>query len=243
MWGLQGRLEAKLTVYLSFSSVTQSCPTPCDPVDCSMPGFPVHHQFPELAQTHLPFFKQTWLNKILDAQYLSLSQIKKYCSANHGWHRQCPAQITLDPLTFSSCLKEKALDSSVWNSQHLQLSSEDVGALPTRAESGSASELTPTPHQGALSQGLESAAEWKPSSPLQVRTNSEAYSRSRVPLWNQAGTSLEITPLCSSSSSLLWFPRFLTDFPRSTSPVNHVHMIPWLGAPLGTLELRNLLRN
>ena len=101
----------------------------------------------------------------------------------------------------------------------------------------------PPPHQGALSQGLESAAEWKPSSPLQVRTNSEAYSRSRVPLWNQAGTSLEITPLCSSSSSLLWFPRFLTDFPRSTSPVNHVHMIPWLGAPLGTLELRNLLRN
>ena len=27
-----------------FSSVTQSCPTLCDPVDCSMPGFPVHHQ-------------------------------------------------------------------------------------------------------------------------------------------------------------------------------------------------------
>ena len=28
------------------SSVTQSCPTLCDPMDCSMPGFPVHHQFP-----------------------------------------------------------------------------------------------------------------------------------------------------------------------------------------------------
>ena len=35
------------------SSVAQSCPTLCDPVDCSMPGFPVHHQFPELAQTHV----------------------------------------------------------------------------------------------------------------------------------------------------------------------------------------------
>ena len=31
-----------------FSSVVQSCPTLCDPMDCSMPGLPVHHQFLEL---------------------------------------------------------------------------------------------------------------------------------------------------------------------------------------------------
>ena len=36
-----------------FSSVTQLCPTLCDPVDCSVPGFPVHHQLPEFAQTHI----------------------------------------------------------------------------------------------------------------------------------------------------------------------------------------------
>ena len=36
-----------------FSSVTQSCLTPCDPMDCSTPGFPVHHQLPELAQIHV----------------------------------------------------------------------------------------------------------------------------------------------------------------------------------------------
>ena len=36
-----------------FSSVTQSCPTLSDPIDCSTPGFPVHHQFPELTQTHV----------------------------------------------------------------------------------------------------------------------------------------------------------------------------------------------
>ena len=35
------------------SSVTQSCPTLCKPMDYSMPGFPVHHQLPELAQTHV----------------------------------------------------------------------------------------------------------------------------------------------------------------------------------------------
>ena len=36
-----------------FSSVAQSCPTLCDPMDCSTPGFPVHHQLPQLTQTHL----------------------------------------------------------------------------------------------------------------------------------------------------------------------------------------------
>ena len=34
-----------------FSSVTQSCPTLCDPMNRSMPGFPVHHQLPEFTQT------------------------------------------------------------------------------------------------------------------------------------------------------------------------------------------------
>ena len=36
-----------------FSSFTQLCPTLCDPMNCSTPGSPVHHQFPELAQTHV----------------------------------------------------------------------------------------------------------------------------------------------------------------------------------------------
>ena len=40
-------------ILLQFSSVTQSCPTLCDPMACSMPGFPVHYQLPELAQTHV----------------------------------------------------------------------------------------------------------------------------------------------------------------------------------------------
>ena len=38
---------------VQFSSVTQSCPTLCDPTDCSTPGFLVYHQLPELAQTHI----------------------------------------------------------------------------------------------------------------------------------------------------------------------------------------------
>ena len=36
-----------------FSSVAQSCPTLCDPMNHSRPGLPVHHQLPELTQTHV----------------------------------------------------------------------------------------------------------------------------------------------------------------------------------------------
>ena len=35
---------------IQFSSVTQSCQTLCDPMDCSTPGLPVYHQLPELTQ-------------------------------------------------------------------------------------------------------------------------------------------------------------------------------------------------
>ena len=38
---------------IQFSSVTQSCPTLCDPMNRSTPGLPVHHQFPEFSQTHV----------------------------------------------------------------------------------------------------------------------------------------------------------------------------------------------
>ena len=46
-------LHMNITKSVQFSLVAQSCPTLCDPMDCSMPGFPVHHQLPELAQTHV----------------------------------------------------------------------------------------------------------------------------------------------------------------------------------------------
>ena len=38
---------------VQFSSVTQSCPTLCDPMNCSTPGLLVHHQPPEFTQTHV----------------------------------------------------------------------------------------------------------------------------------------------------------------------------------------------
>ena len=38
---------------VQFSSVAQSCPTLCDPMNHSRPGLPVHHQLPEFTQTHV----------------------------------------------------------------------------------------------------------------------------------------------------------------------------------------------
>ena len=39
--------------FSQFTSATQSCPTLWDPVDYNTPGFPLHHQLPEAAQTHV----------------------------------------------------------------------------------------------------------------------------------------------------------------------------------------------
>ena len=49
--GFKNTIFRELSV--QFSSVTQLCPTLCNPMDCSTPGFPVHNQLLELAQTHV----------------------------------------------------------------------------------------------------------------------------------------------------------------------------------------------
>ena len=56
-YDLCGSLSVYLFICLSsisfqFSSVAHLCPTLCDPMDCSMPGLPLHHELPEFTQTH-----------------------------------------------------------------------------------------------------------------------------------------------------------------------------------------------
>ena len=46
-------IDVTNTCSVKFSSVAQSCPTLCDPMNRSMPGLPVHHQLPEFTQTHI----------------------------------------------------------------------------------------------------------------------------------------------------------------------------------------------
>ena len=50
---------APLWMWVQFSSVVQSCLTLGDPMDCSTPGFPVHHHLPEFAQTHVHWVDDT----------------------------------------------------------------------------------------------------------------------------------------------------------------------------------------
>ena len=45
--------RSRLLALVQFSSVAQSCPTLCDPMNHSTPGLPVHHQLPEFTQTHV----------------------------------------------------------------------------------------------------------------------------------------------------------------------------------------------
>ena len=60
MWGkwVWSLIQENLTCYratklVQFSTVAQSCLTLCNPMDCSMPVLPVHHQLPEFTQTHV----------------------------------------------------------------------------------------------------------------------------------------------------------------------------------------------
>ena len=45
--------KTKIMASSPISSIAQLCPTLCDPMNCSTPGLPVHHQLPELTQTHV----------------------------------------------------------------------------------------------------------------------------------------------------------------------------------------------
>ena len=45
-------IRSSASLFIKFSSVTQSCPTLCDPTNRSTPDLPVHHQLPEFTKTH-----------------------------------------------------------------------------------------------------------------------------------------------------------------------------------------------
>ena len=51
--GFESQASCLLLCSVQFSSVAQSCLTLCDPMNCSMPGLPVHHHLPESTQTHV----------------------------------------------------------------------------------------------------------------------------------------------------------------------------------------------
>ena len=97
-----------------FSSVAQLCPTLCNPMDCSTPGFPVHHQLLEPTQTHvLRFGDAIQPSHLLSSssspalnlsQYQSLFQLRKDCQllASGGQNIGASASASLLPVNIQS---------------------------------------------------------------------------------------------------------------------------------------------
>ena len=73
-------LAAAYIYSVQFSSVTQSCPTLSDPMDCSTLGFPVHHQLLELTQTHVH-----WVGDVIQPSYPLSSPFPP--AFNHSQHQ------------------------------------------------------------------------------------------------------------------------------------------------------------
>ena len=76
--------EQYLKLYTVVSSVAQSCPTLCNPMDYIMPGFPVHHQLLKLAQTHVYQVSDAIQPSHLLINYYA-SIFKKKSSYTHGY--------------------------------------------------------------------------------------------------------------------------------------------------------------
>ena len=105
---------------VQFSSVTQSCPTLCDPTDCSTPGFPVQDQLPELAQIHVhqvgDAIQPSYLLSSPSPPVFNLSQHQGLCKGhwNVDW-RQSDCQTILQQIL---CVCVCLLWGISWELQH-----------------------------------------------------------------------------------------------------------------------------
>ena len=63
---------------VQFSSVAQSCPTFCDPMDCSMPGLLVHHQLPEFTQTRAHWVSDAICHPTISSSVIPFSRLQSF---------------------------------------------------------------------------------------------------------------------------------------------------------------------
>ena len=99
-----------------FISVAQSCLTVCDPMDCSTPGLPVPHQFPEPTQTHVHRVGdaiQPSHSLSTPSLAFNLSQhqgLYQQVSSLHQWPKDCSFSFSISPSNVYSGLISLRID-------------------------------------------------------------------------------------------------------------------------------------
>ena len=88
---------------VQFSSVSQSCPTLCNPMNCSTPGLPVHHQLPESTQTHVHWVSDVSNHFILCCPLLlpsvfpSIRVFSIESALRFRWPKHCNFSFNISP--------------------------------------------------------------------------------------------------------------------------------------------------
>ena len=128
-WGTVSPIARKKSFSVQF---TQSCPTLCSSMDCSMPGFPVQHQLPELTQTHVhrvcdrhPSISSSvgpFSSHLLSfwRRYMWLSGTESPANGDAGsipWLGRSPGEGTGNPLQYS-CLGKSHGQRSLGATNH-----------------------------------------------------------------------------------------------------------------------------
>ena len=124
------------TILVQFSSVTHLCPTLCDPMNCSMPGLPVHHQLPKSTQTiiwlSLQFSRSVMSNSLQlhGLQHTRLpcpSPTPRACSNSCPLSQWCHPTISSSAVPFSSRLQSLPASGSSSMSWFLASGGQSIG--------------------------------------------------------------------------------------------------------------------
>ena len=91
--------------WINFSSVAQLCLTLCDPMNCSVPGFPVHHQLLELTQTHVHQVSDMPSNHLilccplllLPSVFPSIKVFLNESAVHIRWPKYCSFSFSISP--------------------------------------------------------------------------------------------------------------------------------------------------
>ena len=114
-----------VSIHSQFSSVAQSCPTLCNPMNRSKPGLPVHHQLPESAETHSQQATvESTVHRFITSAFKSYPQFSSVQSLSRvqlfatPWTAACQASLSI---TDSQSLLKLVSIESVMSSNHLIL--------------------------------------------------------------------------------------------------------------------------